>query len=436
MKVSLVFCMVVLFAHVGLPCGINWSEPHAKIEGCNEQGYVLVAEKLAELNIPDEKEPVPIWTTFDSSRQTSSPYAGMGWKIPFLESSMVQLSEDEFQFLAPGGWRQLFRRNGKDSEVLVSGGGWKGQLSQDHATLWADCGWRIDLHKGKIVQLKTPHGQTLSYNYTNGRIATVTCGMKTLVAVDPAEGPDNTLGITIDGKRYSLAKADQPRVQRVADVNVIGGNDPSFSRLNGPESQTRTFAYGVDDQTRPVLTITNAAKQDTAVSWDPETRRITRYGEWKYDIKPGESLLANAAIGRTNPAGKREFWHYDVENGKEIIQTVDGVNKLVSWFTRGKLAGKLREEKTGINNTLLNLYKYSYDEYGRIIRITNEKNKSSYEAIFKDGYLIRENVDGRVSQISRDGNTKTITTTMPSGRTIIRYIDSDENLVAITIKKT
>lgn len=371
MKVTLSCCMVILFARMALSCGINWSEPRCKIEGCNEQGYVLIAEKLTELNIPDEKESFPIWATFDSSRQTPSPYAGMGWKIPFLESNMVQLSENEFQFFAPSGWKQLFRRSGQDSDVLISGGGWKGQLSPDHATLWADCGWRIDLHKGKIIQMKTPHGQTLTYNYTNGRISSIVCGMKTLVAVDSEEGADNTLGISVDGKHYSLAKTDQPRVQRVAGVNVIGGNSPSFNRLTGPDHQTRSFTYSVDDQTRPVLTITNAAKQDTTVSWDPETRRVTRYGEWKYDIKPGETSVANAAIGRTNSAGKKEFWFLDRTNGKEIVQGLDGIQRTTISYTSGPLVGKIREIKETENGVTRTVLKNSFDEKGRMIRSVN-----------------------------------------------------------------
>lgn len=360
--------MALLFARVALSCGLNWSEPSCKIPGCNEQGYVLIAEKLAELNIPDEKEPIPIWATFDSSRQTVSPYAGMGWRIPLLECSLVQLSENEFQLNEPGGWRHLFRRTGKDSNILDGGGSWKGQLSTDHATLWADCGWRIDLHKGKIVQLKTAHGQTLNYNYTNGRIASITCGMKTLVAVDPDEGQDHTLGIAIDGKRYSLARADQPRVQRVAGVNVIGGNDLSFNQFTGPERQTRTFRYSVDDQTRPLLTITDASNQDTIVSWDPETRRITRYGEWKYDIKPDDALLANAAIGRTSTNGQSEFWHYSQTTASETYQGVDGIKTVTSQFITGKLAGLKRKTERYVGKDCVYSLKYFYNEQGELIR--------------------------------------------------------------------
>lgn len=87
MKNSLSCCLAVLFARAAFSCGIDWSEPRSKIDGCNEQGYVLIVEKFAELNIPGESEVIPMYATFDSSRQTASPYAGMGWKIPFLECS-------------------------------------------------------------------------------------------------------------------------------------------------------------------------------------------------------------------------------------------------------------------------------------------------------------------------------------------------------------
>ena len=360
--------MVILFSRIALCCGMNWSEPRCKIEGCDEQGYVSIAEKLVDLNIPGEKEPLPIWAIFNSSSQTASPYVGMGWRIPFLECNMVQLSENEFMLLQPSGWKRLFRRSAKGSDVLDGGGGWKGQLSPDHATLWADCGWRIDLHKGKIVQMKTAHGQTITYNYTNGRISSVVCGMKTLVAIDSAEEFDHTLGIIINGKHYSIAKSDQPRIQRVAGVNVIAGDDPTFNQLTGLEKQTRVFTYNVDQHTRPMLTIANAAKQDTTVLWDPGTRLITDYGEWKYDIKPSETLISNSAIGRKNLAGQSEFYHYDNANAREIVMDLTGTESITKMFSSGAIAGKVREIQSTRQGQVVMHYKAYYDEKGHLVR--------------------------------------------------------------------
>jgi hypothetical protein len=374
MKISLICGIIILFTRIALPCGIDWGEPRSKIEGCNEQGYVLIAEKLADLNVPGETATIPIWATFDSSRQSASPYVGMGWQVPFLECNLVQISEDEFQLIEPGGWKRLFRRIGKNSDILDGGGGWKGQLSPDHATLWADCGWRIDLHKGKIVQLKTPHGQAISYNYTNGRISSVMCGVKTLIALDPADGIDHTLGITIDGKNYSIAKTDQPRVQHVAGVNVIAGNDESFNKLTGTGKQTRIFTYSVDDQTRPAMTMITTSSQETAVSWNPETRWITRYGEWQYNIKTEINSFANAAIERTNSKGQNEYWFYDAANGQETTQGVNKVRIIKKWFTSGATAGKLREIENVVDGKTTLLRHIIYDETGKVVRDTFKDN--------------------------------------------------------------
>lgn len=327
----------------------------------------------------------------------------------------MQISEDEFQLTEPGGWKRLFRRSGKNSDVLEGGGGWKGQLSPDRATLWSDCGWRIDLHKGKIVQMKTPHGQTLSYNYTNGRIASVACGMKTLIAVDSDEGPDRTLEISIEEKCYSLIKTNQPRVQRVEGVNIIGGNDQSLSQFSGPDRQTRSYAYGVDDHTHPTITITAASKQQTMISWDPETRLVTRYGEWKYDIKHASSPLENAAISRTNAKGQSEFWFYNSVEGKEEIQDINGITQSRTWFTSGLLSGKLRGASE-TNKDITTKTRYSYSDDGAISRI--EKVRSNKQISLRH-YL----EDGTIYEIS---TTDTNSTTS--------LFDNNGALIGITTK--
>lgn len=370
MKLALIFCIAFTVVRAASGCGLIWNEPRSKIEGCDEQGYVSIAEKLAELSIPGEDRSFPVYATFESSRQKASAYGGMGWSIPFLESNLIQLSEDLFVLTEPGGWKRIFRRMAKTGDILNGGGGWKGQLSPDRATLWADCGWRLDFYKGKIVQMKTPHGQTISYNYTDGRVSSVVCGMKTLIAVDADETADHKLGITIDGKKCYITKSDQTRVERVAGVNVIGGNDPSFSQLFGNGKQTRTFSYSVDDRLTPTLTITDFSNQTTILQWDPVTKRITSYGDWKYNIKPGETPLDNAAISRTNANGQSESWQSD-PNGTETSLASSGIKTVTSWFVSGPVAGKRRSVTTYLGDKPKRILQWAYDEKGRLLRTSD-----------------------------------------------------------------
>ena len=349
-------------------CPLNFGEPRSWIEGCNEQGYVLISEKLAELTIPGEKAPVPIWATFDSSRMTPSPFAGMGWRIPFLEVSLVQLNENEFMLLEPGGWRRLFRRAGKNSNILNGSGDWKGQLSRDKATLWADCGWRLDFTRGKITSIKTSNNKTLEYNYVNGRLSSITCGGQLLVSVDSAE-MGGKLNITIGDKRYTLEKSDRPRVQSIEDINVVAGTDPSFHQWIGGETPSRTFEYSVDKKLNPVMTITGPGNLETTVGWNPETRRIAYFGDWKYDIKPSASPVENAAISRVNAAGAKEYWFRDPSQGVETLE-LDGVRKITSRFVRGPLTGAVRRKEEIKDGQTTVTYQAAYNEEGRLLRET------------------------------------------------------------------
>ena len=359
-------------------CSLNWSQPSSKIEGCNDQGYVLVAEKLAEVTIPGEAGPVPIWATFDSSHVMVSPFAGQSWRIAFLEPSFVQLSKDEFQLLEPGGWKRLFRRDVKNADILHGAGDWKGQISKDNdkITVWASCGWRLDFTKGRISQIKTSRDKMLVYNYANERLASIACDGKTFVSIDPVERPAGTLGITIEGRRYTLEKSGRPNVQRNKDSYFIAGSTPSFHRWSGEGVSSRTFNYSVDDKSNPLLTITETGKPDTVIGWHPGTLRITHYGEWKYEVKPPKTHWENAQISRTNPKGMTESWFLDWAKGKEVIRGGDGVTQIMTWFTSGKADGRVRTKEIQ-QGGVTNITRYAYDENGILRRRFSSDGQAS-----------------------------------------------------------
>lgn len=398
-----VFFLATGGARVALGCGLDWSEPRGRMEGCNNQGYVFVAEKLAEVTIPGETGAVPIWATFDSSRRMASPFAGMSWRIPFFEPALIQLTEDEFHLYEIGGWRRLFRRDAKNRDILNGAGDWKGQISKDKdkITVWATCGWRMDFVKGKITQIKTQRDKTLLYNYTKGRLASITCDGKTLVSIDPVEKPEGKLTILIEGRRYTLEKSKRPSIRREKDSYLVSGNTPCFHQWSGEKDSSRTFSYGVNDKSTPSMTITETGKPETIINWHPETQRITRYGEWQYEVKPSGSSLGNAQIGRTNPQGLTEYWFHDQAKGKEIVRGGNGVTQIMTWFTSGAAAGSVRSKEVQ-QEGVTNITKYAYDENGGMRRKQSDGQRLTY----MKGGLIESIHDGGtpVFFTYKDGN--------------------------------
>ena len=71
-------------------CGLRMDKPHAHFDGADEQGHVLFAETLGNLDL-GENLTLPIYAVFQSNWQSSSPYLGQGWMLPLLESKIVQI---------------------------------------------------------------------------------------------------------------------------------------------------------------------------------------------------------------------------------------------------------------------------------------------------------------------------------------------------------
>jgi YD repeat-containing protein len=151
----------------------------------------------------------------------------------------------------------------------------------------------------------------------------------------------------------------------------------SLAKLTFHDGTTKEYEFAVNDNLEPTVRIIGGS-QERLISWNPLAKQILKDGDWAYDIKPGEGLFANAAIGRTNEKGQREFWFYNGPKGEEIVHSFDGSSKITSWFTSGKLAGKLRQITSADSES----FHYSYDASGALLRVTRSTNSpDSNEAL-------------------------------------------------------
>src|SRR5882724_6313648 len=112
-------------------CGLRQDKPHAHFDGADEQGHVLVAETLGNLDLGDNLS-LPIYAVFQSNWQSSSPYLGQGWMLPLLESKIVQIDDNTFQLWTPDGWYQFMGRDSTTNTILNGQGGWKAVISGEN----------------------------------------------------------------------------------------------------------------------------------------------------------------------------------------------------------------------------------------------------------------------------------------------------------------
>lgn len=369
-------------------CGLNWLEPKSHFDGVSNQGYVFLVETLGDITLRDGKA-LPMRAIFRSESNTASPYLGHGWELPLLESHIVQLDERWFRVVEPTGWYRFFWRDAKDPTVLHGQNNWKGVIRGNGISVMADCGDRLDFRDGRIVSMDLK-GQKLQVERSADGMATLKDGSSILLAVQKGlskEGLEIRLG---NGEMLGITQAACPLIEVIGGRAVIGRKVESLGTITRGNGEKRTWEYAVDEKLRPSL-----KQGDRLITWNPTTRRILTDAGWTYDIKPGEGPRDdNAVIGRANAQGQKEFWHHDRAKGEEIVQGIDGVKKVTTWFTSGVLNRKLRKIfETKVGNSEMT-YSASYSGSGRLLREHMIRSGRNFDLVYdSQGRVLRKAID-------------------------------------------
>ena len=381
-----------------MACGLNWSEPVSHFENVDFQGNVHIVRKLGEV------EKLPIYLIFNSSYGTS-PYAGSGFEIPFLESRMWQMDENRFQMKSPDGWLWIFQRT-KTPNVLEGNAGWKGLIKDNSITVWAPCGDKISFKNGKIVSMQVKDDK-FDYAYNGNRVESIQKNGRAILGVKSDEKTGEVSEINLPNTREGISlqqTESRPRVELDGGRKVVGRIEKCLAKLTRADGGNETFDFAVDSQGNPILKST-----DLTITWDAETRKVINEGKWVYSIKSMNETFASAAIGRRDSDGKSEFWHYDGDKGQETITELDGNTTTRTWFLSGELSQKTRSIETRKNAILLKRWNYTYNEIGNLIRenrgnivITYASNRRIVESIYLNGNQIYPNLNHNYYEASNN----------------------------------
>lgn len=371
-------------------CGIIWNMTPSHFADVDNQGNVHLIQKVGEMESLAGLR-MPIFAIFESAGGNRSPFAGDGWKIPLLESRIIQFDENRFCVFQPDGFQRMFRRDKKDPNVLLSRDTWKAEIRGETITAYCRCQTqrnKLVFRKGRLISIEVKEGK-FDYVYKGDRVAEIREGVRTVLKVEKKPLTENIEEMTLlNGQKIWLERSQHQRVQVLGDQKKIEGILEGLSRIITTNGATQTFVYGVDDNLNPTLKL-----NDREIVWDAATGRVMRDGEWNYSISPGPRPGDYAAIARSNARNEKEFWHKDYAKGEEITEDIDGVKKITTWFNSGKLRGMTRKEleiKDGVKRTLC---EYSYDEKGRLIRIRRELTDTFF--VFQD--------DGQLAAVVMNG---------------------------------
>jgi YD repeat-containing protein len=350
--------LALLLPLKAMACGLDWSPPVSHFENVDYQGNVHIVRKIGEV------EKLPLYLIFNSTFGVS-PYVGSGFELPFLEARMWQVDEGRFQAKMPTGWLWIFQRT-KDPTVLEGNAGWKGVIKDDTITAWAPCGDKITFKTGRIVSMKIKE-DLYSYNYRNGRVASVEKNGKSVLEIKRDAITGEVTGLALPGTWETIglaATAERPVVESIGGKNVVSRVEKTLGEFTPASGGAKVaFEQSVNGELNPTIKL-----GDQLIAWNPATKKIAKDGEWTYDIKPGAEAFDNAAIGRENATNQSEFWHRDNAKGEEIVQGIDGVKKVTTWFTSGNLAGAIRKKQEIAKGVSRVIYQASYDERGKLFR--------------------------------------------------------------------
>lgn len=376
-------------------CGIVWLELwqlKGPFEGVDKQGHALLIQKLGDIETSVGVK-FPFYAYFKSDSASRSPVAGYGWCVPLLESRIVQTSSDLFCVYQPDGFQRYFVRDKTDPSLLRSKRPWSAKITGSVIT--AQCACRDKRHaklvyrQGRLVAMEAKEG-SFDFAYDGNVVAEIKEGGRVVLATQINRKTGDVAGLKlVKGRSILIEQGKRPQIQVVKGKPSVAGSIASLGGLTLADGSVQTFEYGVQ-ATNEVLRL-----PDREIVWDAVTKTIKKDGEWTYSVTLARAAWNNAAIGRMNAKGQKEFQHNDLEKGIETVENVDGVRRITTRFMSGKLRGRVRKEeeiRDGVRKTLRD---YAYDEKGQLMRM-KQGESDMFFAYEKDGQMATIIKNGKV----------------------------------------
>ncbi len=373
-------------------------------EGTGARGDAFYTCKLGDAGN------LPVCAFWSSARLERSPFFGLGWCIPLLESRFEPAGDGCWRFQQPDGFVRMFIKpeNG-DGRTLSGGRAWTAVVDGDNARVVADVedgGVKSEFHfvKGRMIRMVCEEGD-FEIRYSKGVAERIVSGGKTLLSISIQGGTTRKLDFSFNGGRErALASCRESRLfgERGDSYAVLSIQEFCLAELILNDGTKTEFGYsgeGVE---------AFFAAGDRRWVWDPSSRRIISYGKWRFTIGEPKEVWNEPSFTRKDVTGGEDFFLNDRKTGIRTERFADGGARSCRVFTSGPLVGRRLRwiERKNADGVPMRAY-YVYDGEGRLFyrRATRGKDNELVETWYDhDGLMTRRRVKGEYYSVGENGS--------------------------------
>ena len=419
---------------VGIPITIT---PSPENNSCGLQVHVGSSANMANGNL-------------SHSQQLFTTKSG---KLP-LEVTLYYNSLDPHNGALGHSWSHNYDislKKWNDGSVLISEGNWKYQYftpsgdsyaaqAGNYSTLAKNAdgtftmtekdGTRYNFSAaGLISSMADRNGNTLSFSYSGGNLATVTdpAGRSTTFAYDAA-GPLATL-TDPSGSRYTLTYSGST----LSSVTYPDGGSWHYSydanafMLSKTDPAGNTTSYAYDAEHRVVSATDPEGKvRSVAYPTGTATTKSTTFtekdgGQWQYSYDTQAGTLA----AKSDPQGGVTSYMYDASGNRTATTLPDGSTTRSSYDAKGNVASTT----DALNQTTT----YSYNNFGQVTSIRDAQGEITGYGYDASGNLTSTtDPAGATTQYQYDSRGKVTKVTNAAGQATSFTYDAGGNLASVT----
>ncbi len=405
---SYIACILAVGA---LQCAPAASLPFASLadvagpyEGTGARGDAFYMCKLGDAGT------LPVCAFWSSARLERSPFFGLGWCVPILESRFVSIGNDRWAFYQPDGFRRVFVKPERgDGSILSGGRAWTAVVDGDNARVIADVEdgvARSEFHfvNGRMIRMVCEEGD-YEIRYYKGVAERIVSKGKTLLEVSRDGDVARRFDFSFNGGReHAWAVCRESRVfgERGDSYAVLSIQEYCLTQLALPDGSKHEFGYS-GEGVEAFFSV-----DDSRWVWDPSTRRVISHGKWRFSISEPKEEWNEPSFIRKDVSGGEDFFLNDRKTGIRTERFADGGMRSCRVFTSGPLEGRRLRwiERKNADGVPIRAY-YVYDGEGRLFyrRATRGKDGELVETWYNhDGLMTRRRVKGEYYSVGENGS--------------------------------
>lgn len=405
-------------------------------------------------------ERTQLYYQYSSFREYESPHLGRGFFVPLLEATLI----DHDYFLEAttlgGGKVFLYRLPANPKRfVSLNGANHVEKRGDDQFIRKTEDGFELKYRAGKLLEVKTPAGARLVYDYEGDVCKSIRSSSGAMVCTFTRAGADRAVLATDRGK-FGLTFQKHPDSY---DSDYRPEGTPAIMTLASaiwPDRKVTTFAYPESAESELQLMKMEYDGISMEAAWEKENGFLLRCDGVDYEIlslyrdvdyEAEKRSTGSYSIKRTFEDGDWSSYFHDEDGGYSEYRDSDGAASRTHYInTRGPTFNLVRKREN-INGgkwepeTAEVVYEAFYDIDGDLLREI-QAGRATWHiregglpfSVVKEGdNFIRYDTKSRVNVSRFDGiisqtkwnsdSSRRVVSKYPWGEVFLRFFDKDGN---------